>query len=301
MGRLTELQREAEWRHCSESEPYFLENYWHIAHPAHGRILFNLRDAQSSALQHWDDNRYSLTLKARQIGWTTLVAAHQFWMAFFKPDQNIIDLSRTERESVLLLRKSKYGFNHMPDWMLDRGPDSLVEHQQKMAFSNGSQITSMPSASDPARGESASLVVVDEWAFLPNPEEAWSSIEPGADVGGRIIGLSTANGSGNFFHELWVGSQTGNNRFAPMFFPWSASEDRDESWYESKKDSMLSWQLAQEYPTTPEEAFIKSGNPVFDLDVLEDMNAMVEPGQTGYLWEPHPRTVEWRQDAHSLA
>ena len=301
MGRLTELQQEAEWRHCCESETYFLENYWSIAHPAHGRILFNLRGAQSSALRHWDDNRYSLTLKARQIGWTTLVAAHQFWMAFFKPDQNIIDLSRTERESVLLLRKSKYGFQHLPDWMVERGPESLVEHQQKMAFSNGSQITSMPSASDPARGESASLVVVDEWAFLPNPEEAWASIEPVADVGGRIIGLSTANGSGNFFHELWVGSSTGTNRFAPMFFPWSATGDRDEAWYQSKKDSMLAWQLAQEYPTTPEEAFIKSGNPVFDLDVLDAMSSMVEPGQMGYLWEPYPRTVEFRKDAHSLA
>ena len=301
MSRLTELQQEAEWRRCTTDESYFLRKYWHIAHPAHGRILFDLRDAQAFALNHWDNNRYSLTLKARQIGWTTLVAAHQFWLAFFKADQNIIDLSRTERESVLLLRKSKYGFHHMPDWMLERGPDSMVERQQRMAFSNGSQITSMPSASDPARGESASLVVVEEWAFLPNPEEAWASIEPVADVGGRIIGLSTANGSGNFFHQLWVGSETGTNRFEPMFFPWSASEDRDESWYQSKKDSMLSWQLAQEYPTTPEEAFIKSGNPVFDLDVLEDMNSMVEPGQTGYLWEPYPRTVEWRQDAHSLA
>jgi hypothetical protein len=240
-------------------------------------------------------------LKARQIGWTTLVAAHQFWLAFFKPDQNIIDLSRTERESVLLLRKSKYGFNHMPEWMLERGPDSLVEHQQKMVFSNGSQITSMPSASDPARGESASLVVVDEWAFLPNPEEAWASIEPVADVGGRIIGLSTANGSGNFFHQLWVGSQTGSNRFEPMFFPWSATEDRDEAWYQSKKDSMLSWQLAQEYPTTPEEAFIKSGNPVFDLDSLEAMNSMVEEGQAGYLWEPARGVPEFRKDAYSLA
>ena len=301
MGRLSELQQEAEWRRCVTDESYFLRMYWNIAHPAHGRILFNLRGAQSEALTRWADNRYSLTLKARQIGWTTLVAAHQFWLAFFHDDQNIIDLSRTERESVLLLRKSKYGFQHMPDWMLARGPDSLVEHQQKMSFSNGSQITSMPSASDPARGESASLVVVDEWAFLPNPEEAWASIEPVADVGGRIIGLSTANGSGNFFHELWVGSFTGTNRFAAMFFPWSATEDRDESWYQSKKESMLPWQLAQEYPTTPEEAFIKSGNPVFDLDVLEQMNVLVEEGQGGYLWRPSARFVEFRKDAYSLA
>jgi hypothetical protein len=156
-------------------------------------------------------------------------------LAFFKEDQNIIDLSRTEREAVLLLRKTKYGFKHLPDWMLERGPTQQVEHQQRMVFSNGSQVTSMPSASDPARGESASLVVVDEWAFLPNPEEAWASIEPVADVGGRIIGLSTANGSGNFFHHLWTGAVTGNNRFDAMFFPWSASEDRDESWYEGKK------------------------------------------------------------------
>ena len=294
MTRLTELRQEAEWRRCEKDESYFLRKYWHIAHPAHGRILFDLRDAQSQALDRWANNRYSLTLKARQIGWTTLVAAHQFWLAFFKEDQNIIDLSRTERESVLLLKKTKYGFKHLEPWLLERGPQSLIEHQQKMGFSNGSQITSMPSASDPARGESASLVEVDEWAFLPNPEEAWASIEPVADVGGRIIGLSTANGSGNFFHHLWTGAVTGNNRFDAMFFPWSASEDRDESWYESKKQLMLPWQLAQEYPTSPEEAFVRSGNPVFDLDVLDAMSKHIRRGETGYLHELQPRVLEFR-------
>ena len=294
MSRISELRQEAEWRRCASDESYFLRMYWNIAHPAHGRILFDLRDAQSFALNHWAENRYSLTLKARQIGWTTLVAAHQFWLAFFHDDQNIIDLSRTERESVLLLRKTKYGFKHMPEWLVERGPESLVEHQQRMAFSNGSQITSMPSASDPARGESATLVVVDEWAFLPNPEEAWASIEPVADVGGRIIGLSTANGSGNFFHTLWTGAETGNNNFKSMFFPWSASEDRDEAWYEGKKQSMLSWQLAQEYPTSPEEAFVRSGNPVFDLDMLDGMRVHIRSGVDGYLYELQKNVLEFR-------
>jgi len=275
-------------------EQYFLEHFWHIAHPARGRVLFVLRDAQSQALSQWAGERYSLTLKARQIGWTTLVAAHQFWLAFFHADQNIIDLSRTEREAVLLLKKTKYGFSHLPKWMIARGPDSLVDHQQRMAFANGSQITSMPSASDPARGESATLIVVDEWAFLPNPEEAWASIEPVADVGGRIIGLSTANGSGNFFHHLWTGASAGNNPFATMFFPWSATEDRDESWYEAKKQSMLSWQLHQEYPSTPEEAFIKSGNPVFDLDQLEVMAQRCTAPRQGWLHNTSARSVEFR-------
>ena len=283
MSRLAELRQEAEWRKCVRDEKYFLQNYWHIAHPAHGRILFALREAQAEAIKHWAKNRYSLTLKARQIGWSTLVAAHQFWLAYFHADQNIIDLSRTERESVLLLRKSKYGFSHLPKWMVERGPKSLLDHQQRMGFANGSQIVSLPSASDPARGESATLIVVDEWAFLPSPEEAWSSIEPVADVGGRIIGLSTANGSGNFFHQLWVGSTTGSNKFESMFYPWSATEDRGDAWYQEKIESMLPWQLAQEYPTTPEEAFVKSGNPVFDLDILEEMSRQTTFGETGYL------------------
>jgi len=301
MSRLGELRQEAEWRRCVRDEQYFLRKYWFIAHPAHGRMLFDLRDAQAEAVKHWGKYRYSLTLKARQIGWSTLVAAHQFWLAFFHDDQNIIDLSRTEREAVLLLRKTKYGFKYLPEWMLTRGPDSIMEHQQRMGFENGSLITSMPSASDPARGESATLVVVDEWAFLPNPEEAWASIEPVADVGGRIIGLSTANGSGNFFHELWVNAQTGSNKFESMFFPWSATGDRNEDWYADKQASMLPWQLAQEYPSTPEEAFVKSGNPVFDLDVLEEMSARIRPGMLGFLQELTPRVVEFKRDAHSLA
>ena len=294
MSRVEELKQEVEWRRCVASEAYFLRNYWHIAHPAHGRILFGLREAQASALEHWADHRYSLTLKARQIGWSTLVAAHQFWLAFFHPDQNIIDLSRTEREAVLLLRKTKYGFKHLPKWMEERGPKSLAEHQQRMVFDNGSQITSMPSASDPARGESATLIVVDEWAFLPNPEEAWASIEPVADVGGRIIGLSTANGSGNFFHELWVGAEAGVNNFETMFFAWSASEDRDESWYESKRQAMSPWQLAQEYPNSAEEAFVKSGNPVFDLEVLDVLARNVTPGVQGWLQEIQTRVMEFQ-------
>lgn len=290
---VAELRREAEWRRCVKDEQYFLEHYWHIAHPAAGRVLFELRDAQKHALREWDSERYSLTLKARQIGWSTLVAAHQFWLAFFHSDQNIIDLSRTERESVLLLKKTKYGFKYLPQWMLERGPRSLVEHQQRMAFDNGSAITSMPSASDPARGESASLIVVDEWAFLPSPEDAWASIEPVADIGGRIIGLSTANGSGNFFHQLWVGATAGTNKFSPMFFPWSATEDRGNAWYEEKQQSMLPWQLAQEYPSTPEEAFVKSGNPVFDLDVLDELQRQVVYGTSGWLWRDG-QVVEFR-------
>jgi hypothetical protein len=117
------------------------------------------------------------------------------------------------------------------------------------------------------------LVVVDEWAFLPNAEDAWASIEPITDLGGRCIGISTAKGEGNFFHQLWLGSQQGTNGFTGIFFPWWAVDGRDDVWYAEKAELLEPWQLAQEYPGTPEEAFVGSGNPVFNLEVLRQFSS----------------------------
>lgn len=300
---LTELVNEKEWRKCRGPEDatveeqleafrYFCENYWHIKHPERGRIKFELREAQIETMRSWMGERYTVVLKARQIGFSTLAAAYAFWLVFFRPDRFIIMLSRTEREAMKLLAKSKYGYRFMPQWMKERGPKQTTDHQLKMVFENESAIESLPSGSDPARGESVYLVIVDEWAFLPNPEEAWASIEPITDVGGRVIGLSTANGSGNFFHSLWVGSQTGANKFTGIFFPWDADGERGEDWYESKSKNMQSWQLHQEYPRFPEEAFIKSGNPVFDIEILDNIPT-AEP-KVGYLHVYSPRSSEFR-------
>lgn len=276
---LSELLNEREWRRCrgaddaspaerADAFAYFCATYWFIKHPERGRISFELREAQRATIEAWLSNRYTVVLKARQIGFSTLAAAYAFWLAFFWHDRFIVMLSKTEREAAKLLLKSKYGFKFLPLWMRQRGPQVTSDNQLKMTFDNDSAIESLPSNNDPARGESVYLVIVDEMAFLPNPDEAWASIEPIADVGGRVVCLSTANGSGNFFHQMWVGSQTGTNHFVGVFWPWSAG-DRDDDWYAAKvKSGMPSWQLHQEYPRNPEEAFIKSGNPVFDIDAL---------------------------------
>lgn len=271
-GRLVELRREVEWRRCQADPEYFLARYWKIRHPSRGLIGFEMRDAQRQGLQHWLENRYSLTLKARQIGWSTLATAFQVWWALFKPESEVIDVSRTEREAKDLLAKSMRGYRNLPEWMRLR-VRTVSDTQTEVVFSNGSKIASHPSASDPARGTSASLIIVDEWAFLPNPEEAWASIEPVADIGGRIIGLSTANGWGNFFHELWSGAKAGDNQFRTLFFGWDAVPERDEDWFLAKRASLPAWQLAQEYPSTEREAFIQSGRNVVEQAVID----LVEP------------------------
>lgn len=283
-----ELFQEAMWRKCATDPQFFFKQFWHIQHPEQGAILFELFDAQASALDVFQNERYVITLKARQIGWTTLVAAYSFWTAFFHDDRLVIFLSKGEREAKNILDKVRYGFKRLPEWMRSRGPRLLRDNQQEFPLSNGSGIESLPSKSDPARGRSCYLVIVDEWAFLENPEDAWASIEPIADVGGRVIGLSTANGWGNFFHTMWVGASTGANQFVPIFEPWDARDERDSNWYEVKRASLPEWQLHQEYPRTEEEAFIQGGNPFFDAVKLAGLPT--EEGRHGNVIDREFRT-----------
>ena len=248
----------------------FCQDNLSIKFPGKGRIPLTLRDAQLQVSRDWIKHRKNINLKARQIGFSTLVAAFTLWCGFGWPDRHIVLLSRTERESVSLLAKTRYGYRGMPEWVRLRGPKLLDRTRQQMTFDNDSIIQSLPSNNDPARGESLFLVVLDEWAFLPNPEEAWASVEPTIDLGGRAIGLSTANGEGTFFHNMWLGAESGDNGFHSIFFPWSAVDSRDLEWYEIKKQELSTklWQLHQEYPSNPVEAFIGSGNPVFNLDII---------------------------------
>ena len=248
----------------------FCEDNLSIKFPGRGRIPLRLREAQSQVAWDWIKYRKNICLKARQIGFSTLVAAFTLWCVFGWPDRHIVMLSRTERESVALLNKTRYAYRGMPEWVRLRGPVLLDRTRLVMTFDNESVIQSMPSNNDPARGESLFMVILDEWAFLPNPESAWASVEPTIDLGGRAIGLSTANGEGTFYHEMWLGAEAGTNGFHSVFFPWWAVDERDQSWYDRKRQELAGkiWLLHQEYPNNPVEAFIGSGNPVFDQDIF---------------------------------
>lgn len=288
-----EVWQEKQWRMCAPQtdDPdkllqgfmYFCEHFWYIRHPERGRILFQPFESQVETVFTWLNHRHVLILKARQIGFSTLIATYTFWLTFFYPDRAVLMLSRTEREAIKLLGKAKYGYQFLPDWMKNIKGPPVNQTLTTIQFANNSYIESLPSASDPARGESAYLVVVDELAFLPNSEEAWGAIEPVADVGGRIIMMSTANGEGNLFHSLWGEGVAGHNRFECLFFPWSAN-GRDQAWYDAKAAELPDWQMAQEYPDNPEDAFLKSGRPVFDLRRLRELEPR-DPQLMGYLDE----------------
>ena len=266
-------QAELEWRACAADANYFFSRFWYIDHPR-GSRLFDLRPEQQEMLELWcqaDDTGWpvndTISLKARQIGWSTLVAGYAFWRAYFTPEYKALMLSKGLRESELLLSKAIYGYRRLPKWMTDR-VNRTNDNMTSMNFDNDSSIVSLPSASDPARGYTGNLLIADEFGQFPNAEEGWASMEPVTDLGGQLIVLGTANGAGSKFHSLWEQSVIGERNMVPTFYSWKAVPERDQNWYQQKAAENPPWLMAQEYPTTPEEAFIQSGNLVFDYDRL---------------------------------
>ena len=123
---------------------------------------FKLRPAQRETIEMWLSSRRTIVLKARQIGFSTLVSHFGFWCTFFYGNRDIIMLSKTERDANDLLAHGKISYGQMPEWMKLMGPvTNWTTKGCKMAVVR--HLRSLPSASDPARGKTAWLVVVDEF------------------------------------------------------------------------------------------------------------------------------------------
>ena len=138
-----------------------------------------------------------------------------------------------------------------------------------------------------------------------------------------VIIESTANGMNEFKTE-WDKAVNGESAFYPLFLPWYEHEEytknvNDEdyfiqtmckyeewlykdlnlpiervAWWRWKKKNSCNGdlnQMKQENPTTPEEAFIFSGTPVFDNEIvqrriteLEKLNRTFKEGYFDFIW-----------------
>ena len=255
--------------------------------------MFQLRDAQKQTLQAFIEHPEIIILKARQIGYSTLVSAWVLWRALFLTEERIIMLSKNENEAIDLLSKVKYMWDHMPTWAKERFGTPETYTQKKIDWADRyCSIESLPSKESPARGRTVTLIILDEWAFFQDPDDAWASVEPTTDLGGRLIVLSTANGAGTTFHKQVTAARLHQSGLFFQFIPFDAVPERGADWVASKRAKLLDWQFHQEYPSDPDEAFIQSGNPVMDRDLL-DKQPVRPPQSVGALFLDEFKTVHY--------
>jgi len=81
--QLTKSEITKEILKCGKDPVYFINNYCKISHPMKGLIPFRLYDYQDSLIQDFNDYRFNIILKARQLGISTITAGYVVWMMMF--------------------------------------------------------------------------------------------------------------------------------------------------------------------------------------------------------------------------
>lgn len=280
-----ELWVENEYRICKKDPLYFLTNYWKIQTIGKGYAVADLWEHEKqdvadmhAAMLAVGEHQRQIKLKARQLGWTTIACGMMFHNAFFNEHHPWLVASQGLDEAKdTLLTKVKTPYLMLPRWLKTRGPALLDDNSEMMSFDNGSRIISIASTSASGRSKSVYGVLMDEAAFMETADELFAALDPLCY--GPMFVFSTANGMGNWFHDTWVEAQLSDSEWEPRFWPWSARPDRDEDWYERTKRKYRGQMhlFYQEYPSTPAEAFAKSGRTAFDLELLEEVGGFAPP------------------------
>ena len=97
----------AEILRCGKDPAYFCTGYAKISHPLRGLIPFDLYDFQKDSLKEFNKNRFSVILKARQLGISTITAAYVSWMMLFHKDKNVLVMATKFGTAANLVKKVK--------------------------------------------------------------------------------------------------------------------------------------------------------------------------------------------------
>lgn len=256
----------------------FIWNYVRILDPDHGIIPFELWREQAECVRDFEQSRWVIILKARQLGITWLVLAYAVWKVLFRPGYTIVVVSKEEEAVKELMRRVRFILENLPRWMTRQkadtdpgwpGPvwDSLVMSVEILHPEGpSSRIVGEQQSKDSGRSFSASMVILDEWAFQELAEQIWTAAYPTINRpdGGQVIGLSTME-HGSFFQRMWDGAVAGLNGFKTIFLPWWVDKRRTPEWYERTKRQFPTSYL-REYPASPEEAAMQGARQSFQFD-----------------------------------
>lgn len=270
---------------CGSNAAYFISKYVKITHPLRGPIPFHTFPYQDRCLKAFQENRFVITNKSRQLGLSTLSAAYSLYLALFQREKNILIIATKLEIAKNFIKKVSGMYDSLPKWLVM--PQIRARSVRYLEFSNGSKIQAIPTGVDAGRSEALSLLILDEAAHIEGIDDLWLGLRPTLATGGNCIMISSPSGVGTLFHKLWVGASkgengdggnfpgNGTNEFYRIELPWQVHPERDQEWYEKE--------AAEIRPAKGERGVLQelscifgaSGESFLPLEVMEQLDKNV--------------------------
>ena len=257
-----------EYARCMKDPSYFATTYCKIISLDEGLVPFELYPYQEKMFEAFDKNRFNIVLACRQSGKSISSVAYLLWYALFHTEKTIAVMANKGATAREMLGRITLMLENLP-FFLQPGCKAL--NKGSIEFSNNSRIVAAATSGSSIRGMSVSLLYLDEFAFVENAAEFYTSTYPVISSGTntKIIITSTANGIGNVFHKIWEGAAQGINEFKPFRVDWWDVPGRDENWKNQTIANTSQLQFDQEFGNT----FFGTGDTLINAETLLKLRA----------------------------
>jgi phage FluMu gp28-like protein len=146
----------------------------------------------------FEPSRFAICNKSRQIGISFSSAATAcLWGAFRGEVNTIISVGQDESDVVLEMVKKHARVLHRAGSEMAR---TVRKTSDAIVFASGGSVLALPSTG--GRSYSGN-VILDEFAYQKHAKEVWDAAAPVALLGHKMRVISTPNGVGNEYHDLW--------------------------------------------------------------------------------------------------
>ena len=257
-----------EYARCMKDPSYFATTYCKIISLDEGLVPFKLYPYQEKMFEAFDKNRFNIVLACRQSGKSISSVAYLLWYALFHTEKTVAVMANKGATAREMLGRISLMLENLP-FFLQPGCKAL--NKGSIEFSNNSRIVAAATSGSSIRGMSVSLLYLDEFAFVENAAEFYTSTYPVISSGTntKIIITSTANGIGNVFHKIWEGAAQGVNEFIPFRVDWWDVPGRDEEWKAQTIANTSQLQFDQEFGNT----FFGTGDTLINAETLLKLRA----------------------------
>jgi hypothetical protein len=293
-----------DFKKCKEDPIYFISRYIKVVHPVRGLVPFDLYPFQKDIVNSLQDYRFNVLRKFRQAGCTTIASAYSLWLALFKRHQTIVILSKGDVEATEVLDRVKIMYDELPPFLQ---PGVAESNKHTFKLKSNSVIKSRSSGKQSGRSLAGSFLIIDEAAFIENIDTIWAAVYPIISTGGRTFVLSTVNGVGNWYHNIYTGAINKENAFNALDINWESHpeykrqenfdhlyeemEKKDifvDTWEATTKLNMPVRQWLQEY----ECEFLGTGSTYIDG---ENLKMLVENQNEDYDIKYNNRMRVWKE------